>query len=141
MPSPSACRRSAVHRSSVPSFCADLGRNRALDRNGRHPQPGRDVRRRLRRTFAAVGADEDSDYDIAAFLRDYAPGISTELCRLADLSTAILADGGAFIHTMPYPAGSCRRVEPIMNCARSGRRNKGGGPRSRGARNGRLFSH
>jgi hypothetical protein len=51
-------------------------------------------------------AREDSDYDVAVFLRDYAPGTATELYRLADLSTAILADGGGFIHAMPYPAGS-----------------------------------
>ena len=51
-------------------------------------------------------AREDSDYDVAVFLRDYAPGTTTELYRLADLSTAILADGGGFIHVMPYPAGS-----------------------------------
>jgi predicted nucleotidyltransferase len=51
-------------------------------------------------------AREDSDYDVAVFLRDYAPGTTTELYRLADLSTAILADGGGFIHAMPYPAGS-----------------------------------
>jgi predicted nucleotidyltransferase len=50
-------------------------------------------------------AREDSDYDVAVFLRDYTPGTSTELYRLADLSTAILTDTGAFIHAMPYPAG------------------------------------
>jgi predicted nucleotidyltransferase len=50
-------------------------------------------------------AREDSDYDVAVFLRDYTPGTSTELYRLADLSTAILDDTGAFIHAMPYLAG------------------------------------
>jgi predicted nucleotidyltransferase len=50
-------------------------------------------------------AREDSDYDVAVFLRDYTPdGTTTELYRLADLSTAILYDGGPFIHAMPYPA-------------------------------------
>src|SRR5438874_9741392 len=29
-------------------------------------------------------AREDSDYDVAVFLRDYAPGTTTELYRLAD---------------------------------------------------------
>jgi uncharacterized protein len=48
---------------------------------------------------------EDSDYNVAVFLRDYVPHTTTELYRLADLSTAILADGGGFIHAMPYPAG------------------------------------
>jgi predicted nucleotidyltransferase len=51
-------------------------------------------------------AQPDSDYDLAVFLRDYAPGTTTELYRLADLSTAILDETGEFIHAMPYPAGS-----------------------------------
>jgi predicted nucleotidyltransferase len=50
-------------------------------------------------------ARDESDYDIAVFLRNYRPGTSTELYRLADLSTAILSETGAFIHAMPYPAG------------------------------------
>src|SRR5215469_13034546 len=50
-------------------------------------------------------AREESDYDIAVFLRDYTPGTSTELYRLADISTAILDDTGTFLHAMPYPAG------------------------------------
>jgi uncharacterized protein len=50
-------------------------------------------------------AHEDSDYDIAVFLRGYTPGTSTELYRLADLSTAILDETGAFLHALPYPAG------------------------------------
>jgi uncharacterized protein len=50
-------------------------------------------------------AREDSDYDIAVFLHNYTPGTSTELYRLADLSTALLNETGAFVHAMPYPAG------------------------------------
>ena len=46
----------------------------------------------------------DSDYDVAVFLRDM-PDRIVELYRLADLSTAILENGGDFIHAMPYPAG------------------------------------
>jgi predicted nucleotidyltransferase len=49
-------------------------------------------------------AREDSDYDVAVFLRDM-PDRIAELYRLADLSTAILADGGGFVHAMAYPAG------------------------------------
>jgi predicted nucleotidyltransferase len=49
-------------------------------------------------------ARPDSDYDAAVFLRDM-PDRITELYRLADLSTAILENGGDFIHAMPYPAG------------------------------------
>jgi uncharacterized protein len=65
-------------------------------------------------------AREDSDYDVAVFLRDYAPGTTTELYRLADLSTAILADGGRFIHAMPYPAGSYNDPRmPLMYAIRA----------------------
>ena len=49
-------------------------------------------------------ARPDSDYDVAVFLRDM-PDRVAELYRLADLSTAILEDGGEFIHAMVYPAG------------------------------------
>ena len=49
-------------------------------------------------------AREDSDYDVAVFLRDM-PDRTAELYRLADLSGAILDDTGAFIHAMVYPAG------------------------------------
>jgi predicted nucleotidyltransferase len=47
-------------------------------------------------------AREDSDYDVAVFLRDLTDRIA-ELYRLADLSTAILDETGAFIHAMAYP--------------------------------------
>jgi uncharacterized protein len=46
-------------------------------------------------------AREDSDYDVAVFLRDM-PDRVAELYRLADLSTAILDETGAFIHAMAY---------------------------------------
>ena len=49
-------------------------------------------------------ARPDSDYDVAVFLR-HLPDRVAELYRLADLSTAILEDGGEFIHAMAYPAG------------------------------------
>lgn len=58
---------------------------------------------------------EDSDYDVAVFLRDYSPGTTTELYRLADLSTAILDETGAFIHAMPYRAGSYNERTPLMH--------------------------
>jgi predicted nucleotidyltransferase len=50
-------------------------------------------------------AQPDSDYDVALFLRDM-PDRFAEMDRLADLSTAILDDTGAFIHAMPYRAGA-----------------------------------
>jgi predicted nucleotidyltransferase len=49
-------------------------------------------------------ARPDSDYDVAVFLR-HLPDRVAELYRLADLSTAIIEDGGGFIHSMAYPAG------------------------------------
>jgi uncharacterized protein len=49
-------------------------------------------------------ADEESDYDIAVFLRDLS-NQPAEMNRLADLATDILYSGGPFIHAMPYPAG------------------------------------
>ena len=49
-------------------------------------------------------ADEESDYDIAVFLRDLS-NQQAEMNRLADLATDVLCAGGPFIHAMPYPAG------------------------------------
>jgi uncharacterized protein len=49
-------------------------------------------------------AREDSDYGVAVFLRDM-PDRIAELYRLADLSSAIQDETGAFIHAMVYPAG------------------------------------
>ena len=50
-------------------------------------------------------AREDSDYDVAVFLKDLTDRWP-ELDRLADLSTDILDETGEFIHAMPYRAGS-----------------------------------
>ena len=64
-------------------------------------------------------AQEDSDYDVAVFLRDTADRIA-DLYRLADLSTAILVAGGAFIHAMAYPAGSYNDPRmPLMYAIRT----------------------
>lgn len=49
-------------------------------------------------------ARDDSDYDIAVFLRDMADR-TAEMNRLADLGTAILDETGGFVHAMPYGAG------------------------------------
>ena len=43
------------------------------------------------------------------------PGTTTELYRLADLSTAILGETGEFIHAMPYRAGSYDERTPLMH--------------------------
>jgi predicted nucleotidyltransferase len=58
-------------------------------------------------------AHQDSDYDIAVFLRDLTDRWR-EARRLAALETDILAETGAFIHAMPYRAGSYRERTPLM---------------------------
>jgi predicted nucleotidyltransferase len=64
-------------------------------------------------------ARPDSDYDVAVFLRDM-PDRIAELYRLADLSTAILEDGGEFIHAMAYPAGFYNDPRmPLMHAIRA----------------------
>jgi uncharacterized protein len=51
-------------------------------------------------------ARDDSDYDVAVFLRDLPDDRAAETNRLADLVTDILYSEGQFIHAMPYRAGS-----------------------------------
>jgi len=50
---------------------------------------------------------EDSDYDIAVFIKDLGP-LSRELDRLADLETDILYDSGAVLNALPFAAGAYR---------------------------------
>ena len=59
-------------------------------------------------------AHPDSDYDIAVLLRDLTDRWR-EVRRLAALETDILAETGAFIHAMPYRAGSYRERTPLMH--------------------------
>jgi predicted nucleotidyltransferase len=59
-------------------------------------------------------AREDSDYDVAVFLKDLTDRWP-ELNRLADLSTDILDETSEFIHAMPYPAGSYEERTPLMH--------------------------
>jgi len=58
-------------------------------------------------------ARPDSDYDVAVFLRDMVDRFA-EMDRLADLSTDIGDDTGAFVHAMPYPAGGYNERTPLM---------------------------
>ena len=58
-------------------------------------------------------ARPDSDYDVAVFLRDMTDR-GVELYRLADLSTDLIDDTGAFIHAMPYRAGAYDERTPLM---------------------------
>jgi predicted nucleotidyltransferase len=66
-------------------------------------------------------AHEDSDYDVAVFLRDLADR-PVEMNRLADLSTKIIVEeNGPFIHAMPYRAGSYDDARtPLMHEIRIG---------------------
>jgi predicted nucleotidyltransferase len=50
-------------------------------------------------------AREDSDYDIAVFIKE-AGTLADELHRLASVSTGILLDTGAVISAKPFPAGA-----------------------------------
>jgi predicted nucleotidyltransferase len=60
-------------------------------------------------------AHEDSDYDVAVFLRDLADRPAA-MNRLADLSTKIIVEeDGPFIHAMPYRAGSYNDPTPLMH--------------------------
>lgn len=63
---------------------------------------------------ARADAGEDSDYDVAAFLKDLTDRWP-ELDRLADLSTDILDQSGEFVHAMPYRAGSYDERTPLMH--------------------------
>jgi predicted nucleotidyltransferase len=63
-------------------------------------------------------ARPDSDYDVAVFLRDMNDRFK-EMDRLADLSTDILDATGAFVHAMPYRAGSYDERTPLMLGVRS----------------------
>jgi predicted nucleotidyltransferase len=56
---------------------------------------------------------DDSDYDIAVFLKDLADRWR-ELDRLADLRCDLLAQTGAFVDAKPYPAGAYRNRTSLM---------------------------
>lgn len=59
-------------------------------------------------------ARPDSDYDVAVFLRAL-DDRWREADRIADLASAVMDETGAFIHAMPYPAGSYRDRTPLMH--------------------------
>jgi predicted nucleotidyltransferase len=64
-------------------------------------------------------AHEESDYDVAVFLKDLTDRWP-ELDRLADLSTKIICEeDGPFIHAMPYRAGSYNDHTPLMHEVRT----------------------
>jgi predicted nucleotidyltransferase len=59
-------------------------------------------------------AHEDSDYDIAVFLKDLTDRWE-ELDRLADLRSDILDETEAFIDAKPYRAGAYRERTSLMH--------------------------
>jgi predicted nucleotidyltransferase len=58
-------------------------------------------------------AREDSDYDVAVFLKSLADRWQ-EVDRIVPLVTDILYQEGAFIHAMPHRAGSYEDRTPLM---------------------------
>jgi predicted nucleotidyltransferase len=58
-------------------------------------------------------AREDSDYDVAVFLKGLADRWQ-EVDRIVPLVTDILYEDGAFIHALPHRAGSYEDRTPLM---------------------------
>ena len=59
-------------------------------------------------------ATEDSDYDVAVFLKNLSDRWA-EADRIAVAAPGILNETGVVIHAMPYPAGSYRQRTPLMH--------------------------
>ena len=58
-------------------------------------------------------ASDESDYDVAVFLRDFADRWR-EMDRIIPIVTDILYEDEAFIHAMPYRAGAYAARTPLM---------------------------
>ncbi len=59
-------------------------------------------------------AKEDSDYDVALFLKDLEDSWH-EIRRLVDIQIAMLEETDADIHTMPFRSGQWRDRTPLMH--------------------------
>lgn len=59
-------------------------------------------------------AQQDSDYDVAVFLKDMSDRW-IEADRIAGLAARVLDETGAVIHAMPYRAGSYSERTPLMH--------------------------
>ncbi|HAS87348.1 MAG TPA: hypothetical protein DCS31_11245 [Candidatus Competibacteraceae bacterium] len=59
-------------------------------------------------------AEDDSDYDVAIFLRSL-PNRWAELDRLADLRIRFLDETGAFFDARPYSVMAYRERSPLMH--------------------------
>lgn len=62
-------------------------------------------------------ATQESDYDVAVFLRDFTDRWP-EVDRLVDIETDLLYDTGAFVHAMPFRAGAWHERSPLMGAIR-----------------------
>jgi predicted nucleotidyltransferase len=62
-------------------------------------------------------AREDSDYDVAVFLKNLADRWQ-EVDRIVPLVTDVLYEDGAFIHAMPHRAGSYEDRTALMRAIR-----------------------
>jgi len=62
-------------------------------------------------------AHDESDYDIAVFLRDYHERWP-EVDRLVEIETDLLYDSGAFVHAMPFQAGAWQERSPLISAIR-----------------------
>lgn len=93
-----------VYRKPGARLC-DGGDQRATAR----PQAGR----RLAGRRARGDAHDDSDYDIAVFLRDLTDRWH-EIARIVPIVTDILYEDAAFVHAIPCRAGAYRERTPLM---------------------------
>jgi predicted nucleotidyltransferase len=64
-------------------------------------------------------AREDSDYDVAVFLKDTGDNATSDLWagwdRLADLRVRFLDAGGPFIEAIPFHASDYNKRTPLMH--------------------------
>jgi predicted nucleotidyltransferase len=58
-------------------------------------------------------AREESDYDVAVFLRDFVDRWQ-EVARIIPIVTDILYENATFIHAIPYRAGAYENRTPLM---------------------------
>jgi len=59
-------------------------------------------------------AGEDSDYDVAVFLKELGDRWQ-EIDRLVEIETDILWETGAVINALPFQAGAYRERTPLMH--------------------------
>lgn len=61
-------------------------------------------------------AREDSDYDVAVFLKDFRTADRwEEIDRIVEVTTDILLDTGAVISAIPFQAGAWQDRTPLMH--------------------------